>query len=101
MWRLRGCLAVKFDCCNNLQSSVHTLLVNMLRFVRLYIKRKIIIIIVVVATIISFYLSMSLYFCISIVVSLSLSLSLFVFLCVYGLNLWIFTRLGYLWLDLD
>ena len=36
---LRGCLAVKFDC-NNLLSSVHTLLVNILWCVRLYIKRK-------------------------------------------------------------
>src|SRR6218665_3010914 len=35
-----GCLAAKFDSCNNLPSSVHTLLVNILRCVRLYIKRK-------------------------------------------------------------
>src|SRR6218665_401845 len=33
-----GCLAVKFDSCNSLLSSVHTLLVNILRCVRLYIK---------------------------------------------------------------
>jgi len=37
---LRGCLAVKFYSCNNLLSSVHTLLVNILQYVRLYIKRK-------------------------------------------------------------
>ena len=37
---LCGCLAVKFDSCNNLLSSVHTLLVNSLWYVRLYIKRK-------------------------------------------------------------
>src|SRR6218665_1606789 len=35
-----GCLAAKFDSCNSLLSSVHTLLVNILRCVRLYIKRK-------------------------------------------------------------
>jgi len=34
------CLAVKFDSCNNLLSSVHTILVNILPDVRLYIKRK-------------------------------------------------------------
>jgi len=38
---LRGCLAVKFDSCNSLLSSIHTLLVNILRYVRLlYINRK-------------------------------------------------------------
>src|SRR6218665_1360189 len=35
-----GCLAAKFDSCNGQLSSVHTLLVNILRCVRLYIKRK-------------------------------------------------------------
>src|SRR6218665_382126 len=35
-----GCLAAKFDLCNSLLSSVHTLPVNILRCVRLYIKRK-------------------------------------------------------------
>ena len=35
-----GCLAAKFDSCNSLLSSVYTLLVNILRCVRLYIKRK-------------------------------------------------------------
>src|SRR6218665_654954 len=35
-----GCLAAKFDSCNSLLSSVHTLLVNILRCVRWYIKRK-------------------------------------------------------------
>src|SRR6218665_1136070 len=35
-----GCLAAKLDSCNSLLSSVHTLLVNILRCVRLYIKRK-------------------------------------------------------------
>jgi len=35
-----GCLASKFDSCNSLLSSVHTLLVNILRYVRLYTKRK-------------------------------------------------------------
>ena len=35
-----GCHAAKFDSCNSLLSSVHTLLVNILRCVRLYIKRK-------------------------------------------------------------
>src|SRR6218665_1084597 len=35
---LRGCHAAKFDSCNNLLSSVHTLPVNVLRCVRLYIK---------------------------------------------------------------
>jgi len=43
-WRdaLRGCLAVKFDSCNNLLSSVHTCTshVNILQCVRLYVKRK-------------------------------------------------------------
>jgi len=33
-------LQLKFDSCNNLLSSIHTLLVNILRYVRLYIKRK-------------------------------------------------------------
>jgi len=36
----RGCLAAKFDSCNSLLSSVHTLLVNIPRCVRLYTKRK-------------------------------------------------------------
>ena len=43
MWSgaLRGCLVAKFDSCNSLLSSVHTLLVNILHYVRLlYIKRK-------------------------------------------------------------
>ena len=35
-----GCLAAKFDSCNCLLSSVHTVLVNIMRCVRLYIKRK-------------------------------------------------------------
>src|SRR6218665_406710 len=35
-----GCLAAKFDSCNSLLSSVHTLLVNILWGVRLYIKRN-------------------------------------------------------------
>src|SRR6218665_71921 len=35
-----GCLAVKFDSCNDLLSSVLTLRVNILRCGRLYIKRK-------------------------------------------------------------
>jgi len=37
---LCGCLAAKFASCNSLLSSVHTLLVNILRCVRFYIKRK-------------------------------------------------------------
>ena len=37
---LCGCLSAKFDSCNHLLSSVHTLLVNILWCVRLYIKRK-------------------------------------------------------------
>src|SRR6218665_1059007 len=40
MWPPCGCLAAKFDSCNSLLSSVHSLLVNILRCVRLYIKRK-------------------------------------------------------------
>src|SRR6218665_1390628 len=35
-----GCLAAKFGSCNSLLSSVHTLLENILRCVRVYIKRK-------------------------------------------------------------
>ena len=35
-----GCHAANFDSCSSLLSSVHTLLVNILRCVRLYIKRK-------------------------------------------------------------
>ena len=35
-----GALAAKFDSCNSLLLSVHTLLVNIQRCVRLYIKRK-------------------------------------------------------------
>src|SRR6218665_1363403 len=38
---LRGCLASKFNSCNSLLSSVHTLRVNILSCVRLYIKTKI------------------------------------------------------------
>src|SRR6218665_3337785 len=38
-----GCLAAKFDSCNSLLPSVHTLPVNVLRCVRLYIKRNIMI----------------------------------------------------------
>jgi len=38
---LCGCFAVKFDFCNNLLSSVHTILVIILRYVRLHIKTKI------------------------------------------------------------
>jgi len=34
---LRGCLAAKFNFCSSLLSSVHTLLVNILRCVRLYV----------------------------------------------------------------
>ena len=41
-----GCLAAKFDSCNGLLSSVHTLLVNILPCVRLYIKQKYYIIII-------------------------------------------------------
>ena len=37
---LHGCLAVRFDFCSNLPTSVHTLLVNILRYVRLYIKNE-------------------------------------------------------------
>src|SRR6218665_2612533 len=37
---LCDCLAAKFDSCNSLISSVHTLLVNILQCVGLYIKRK-------------------------------------------------------------
>ena len=40
MWRPAWHLAVKFNSCNNLLSFVHTLLVNILRHDRLYIKRK-------------------------------------------------------------
>ena len=40
-------LAVKFDTCNNLLSSIHTLLVSILQYVRLYIKRKIYIMITI------------------------------------------------------
>src|SRR6218665_3419188 len=50
---LRGCLAVKFNFCNNLPSSVHTLLVNILWYVRLYItlnENIIIIIIIIIIT---------------------------------------------------
>src|SRR6218665_3404549 len=36
----RGCRAVKFDYCNNLISSVHTILVIILRYIRLHIKPK-------------------------------------------------------------
>src|SRR6218665_2178105 len=38
---LHGCLSVKFDSCINLLSSIYTLLVNILRCVRLYIETKI------------------------------------------------------------
>jgi len=38
---LRGCRAVKFNSCNNLLSSVHTMLVIVLQYVRLNIKMKI------------------------------------------------------------
>src|SRR6218665_952692 len=37
---LRSCLAVKFDSCNNLISFVHTILVDILRYVRLYIRNE-------------------------------------------------------------
>ena len=40
---LHDCLVVKFDSCNSLLSSVHTVLVNILQCVRLYIKWKYII----------------------------------------------------------
>ena len=43
MWRPVAAFRQKFDSCNSLLSSVHTLLVNILRCVRLYIKRKYII----------------------------------------------------------
>jgi len=43
---LRGCLEDEFDSCNSLLSSVHTLLVNILPCVRLYIKNENIIIII-------------------------------------------------------
>jgi len=35
-----GCLAAKFDSCNSLLSSFHTLLVNILQCVRLYIRNE-------------------------------------------------------------
>jgi len=38
---LRGCHVVKFDSYNNLLSSVHAILVIILRYVRLNIKTKI------------------------------------------------------------
>jgi len=41
MGALRGCRVVNFDSCNNLLSSVHTILVIILRYVRLNIKTKI------------------------------------------------------------
>src|SRR6218665_1010627 len=41
MGALRGCRAVKFDSCKNLLLSVHTMLVIILRYVRLNIKTKI------------------------------------------------------------
>src|SRR6218665_1224768 len=37
---MRGCLVVKFDSSNSLLPSVHTLPVNILRCVRVYITRK-------------------------------------------------------------
>jgi len=40
MGALRGCFAVKFDSCNNLLSSVHTILVIVLRYFRLNSKTK-------------------------------------------------------------
>ena len=42
MWcgALRGCGVVKLDSCNNFLSSIHTILVNILWYVRLYIKQK-------------------------------------------------------------
>jgi len=40
MSALCGCRAVKFDSCNNILSSVHTILVIILRSVSLSIKRK-------------------------------------------------------------
>jgi len=40
MWRPVAALWLKFDCCNSLLSPVHTLLINILRCVRLYIKQK-------------------------------------------------------------
>src|SRR6218665_3980504 len=43
---LRGCLEDEFNSCNSLLSSVHTLLVNGLPCVRLYIKNENIIIII-------------------------------------------------------
>src|SRR6218665_2959700 len=39
MWRPVAALRLKFDSCNSLLSSVHTLLANILRCVRLYIKQ--------------------------------------------------------------
>jgi len=43
MVNLRGCRAVKSDSCNNLLSSIHTKLVNILQYVRLNIKMKILV----------------------------------------------------------
>src|SRR6218665_22706 len=41
MGALCGCRAIKFDFCNNLLSSVHTILVIILQYIRLNIKTKI------------------------------------------------------------
>ena len=40
IWRPVAALLLKFDSCNSLLSHIHTLLVNILRCVRLYINRK-------------------------------------------------------------
>jgi len=47
-WRLMAALWLKFDSCNSLLSSVYTVLVNILRCVRLYNKRKYYYIIVII-----------------------------------------------------
>jgi len=52
MGALRGCPAVKFDSCNNLLSSVHTILVIILQYVRLNIKNENTIIIIIIIVII-------------------------------------------------
>src|SRR6218665_4204582 len=41
MGAMRSCREVKFDSCNNLLSSVHTILVIIMRYARLNIKTKI------------------------------------------------------------
>src|SRR6218665_402274 len=78
---LRGCLAVKLDSCNNLLSSVYTLLVNIMRYVRLYIRRKYYFIIYVISSL----LNAPLFICLCVVLhltsSVSVSFCFFLFLC--------------------